>query len=259
MSVTNANASSNSGNRPAPIFRDLSAQQQKAALSRVSQLNKAAERQGGEAIKSPRAWINTTLSETQNGADVLGHKPRLSDLGESAQQAYLALVPKGVDGPAAQKRYVAAHFAQLAGKVEREQTKNGRQGDVVPPTPEMPTLQEFMNMKSGQARKNAWIPILEAAAEKVGVPVDWATDSRTSFIIAGESAWLPKNPNPTSSADGLGQWTDGIWNAYAPKTKGVVADRYDIWAQAVTFWKYLDGRYGSLQAAYDHKRSTNWW
>jgi len=79
----------------------------------------------------------------------------------------------------------------------------------------------------------------------------WTGDQLTCLnkLWTKESGWNPYAANPTSDARGIPQNING-WSAYAPG---------DFTAQIKWGLKYIDGRYKSPCAAWDHEVANNWY
>lgn len=61
---------------------------------------------------------------------------------------------------------------------------------------------------------------IRAAAQQVASRMGWGPDQFAAWdaLINAESGWRPTAQNPTSTAYGLGQFLNGTWGAYGPKT-----------------------------------------
>lgn len=98
--------------------------------------------------------------------------------------------------------------------------------------------------------------VATAAANEVGVPLEWARSPAFIQLIQHESSWNPNAANPNSSAFGLGQFLRSTWENYLPEVPYGTADPF--WQLIGTF-RYIKERYGSPEAAWDFWQRNNYY
>lgn len=97
-------------------------------------------------------------------------------------------------------------------------------------------------------------PSIRGMAQNVARFMGWGPDQFTAWdaLINAESGWRPTAQNPTSTAYGLGQFLNGTWGPYGPKTS-------DPNLQLQYMARYIKNRYGDpIRALIEHNRK-NWY
>lgn len=95
---------------------------------------------------------------------------------------------------------------------------------------------------------------IRAAAQQVASRMGWGPDQFAAWdaLINAESGWRPTAQNPTSTAYGLGQFLNGTWGPYGPKTS-------DPALQLDYMARYIKSRYKDPISALAFHSRKNWY
>lgn len=106
---------------------------------------------------------------------------------------------------------------------------------------------------SSGSRSHRYQDEFTRAAQKAGVPAEWATNPAMIELVKHESGFRPDAKNPNSTAFGLFQFLKSTWKSYLPEVPYGTKDPY--W-QAVGGFRYVKARYKTPERAWAFWQAT---